>query len=143
MRDGKFVCALSVDTELWKSDEFFETREEAIKAGAEGLIEKAPDIFGEEIEGDQTTFAVGQVESVGIDLENAIENMFERLGEDVYDKCGEVGDDYLMYVDKGIKNKLVSLLETFFKENDLMPTCYSIESIAEHNIFSSDVEEAE
>ena len=134
MNHGKFVCALSADKEIWNTTELFTTRIEAINAGIQGIINKDSNVFGEEVEDGLTTFAVGKIESVGIDLENEIENMFERLNEDVYGQCGEVAEDYLTDVDHETKIKLVSLIEGFFKENDLYPTCGMIGDIQEYDI---------
>lgn len=134
MKDGKFICALSVDTEIWKSDEYFDTKIEAINAGIQGLIEKNPDIFGEEIDDGWTTFAVGQVETATIDLEYEVEKMFESLNENVYEQCGEVAEDYLMDVDEKTKNDLVKLIGDFFVKNDLSPSCYTVENIQEYDI---------
>lgn len=134
MNDGNFVCALNSDTGIWYTTESFATRIEAINAGIKGIINKDPDIFGEEVEDGWTTFAVGQIEIATIDLEHEVELLFESLNESVFDQCGEVAEDYLMDVDKKTKNKLVRLIGDFFAKNDLSPTCYNIVNIQEYDI---------
>ncbi len=134
MKQGSYICALHADQEVWETSECYDSKIEAINAGIQGIIEKDEDVFGEEVEEGQTSFAVGQIDKVLIDFENEAINMFDRINEDVYDFCGEVAEDYLKDVDKEVTKEFAELIKSFFEKHDLMPTCFTVQNIETYDI---------
>ena len=109
------------DSELWFAEDRFNTREEAIKEGKKLAIKNE----------NEKCFRVGRAvyleEIPGID----VNSLLEQISAEVYDKVGEVAEDYLMYVDekqiKELNKELNSVFQKWVKKYKHEPNFYIIE----------------
>jgi len=114
------------DSEIWREDDEFDTKEEAIQSGLDALKED------ETLQG--STLYVGQKESVctsSIDIDLLLEN----VAENTTCELSEVGEDYLMDVSKEAQDELEEKLNDVFfewiKKYNYEPTFYKIVNIEE------------
>ena len=107
--ESKWICAISVNTEVWSASDYFDTRDEAIQAGIKALTELAEnieensdmsDVFGcyWEEEYIPTTFAIGQLISPSLYIDGG--SIIENLQDQTYSECGEFAEGFLDYVSK-------------------------------------------
>ena len=146
--DKEWVCAPSADCDIWKSTEYFDTKEAAIEAGKKVISQRnqgntdteIEDILGEWFEDDDkiVSFAVGQCFSPSIDID--ADNILEGIAEGVFDQCGEVAEDYLHDVLEEHKNELESLIINWFEKHKYYPTCYSVGNIETIMVLEGDNE---
>lgn len=109
------------NSDLWTTDIWFFTKEEAIRAGkimakSEGLI----------------TFEVGQKEEVGYPVID-VDQVIEHLAEQIYNEVGEAAEDYLDDVSKEheeeLEEGLNEVLYNWIQRYGYEPNCYRITSI--------------
>lgn len=129
--ENKWICAPRVDTETWRAEEEYDTKEEAIEAGRKAAIEKgrlAEDVFGDYCDPDVSInhFAVGQKQVPGLNV--YIDDVLERIGESVYEQVGESADDYLLDVTNEDKDALEKIiLDWVIKKYP--PNCFVVTEI--------------
>lgn len=133
-KNGKWVCAPDLQTDIWRACDYFDTKEAAILAGKSAIkiyqetneTGDVEDILGfypddaEEI----VSFAVGQCLTPS--LPPFADNVIESAQEDVYDQCGESADAYLDDVSDLDKRELEKLIQGWFEKSNYLPTCYTI-----------------
>lgn len=131
------------NTDIWESNEFFDTKEEAIMNGIEqykaALNGRGTDLFD-----DDEQFNPSKHFQVGMEQEYMpivdAEDVIVRITEDAYNECGEVAEDYLSWdeVTDDMQSDLQEMLtDTFIKwskKYNLMPNFYSIVNVEEINV---------
>lgn len=116
--------------DVWQC-EWFDTKEEAIQAAQEEIIENGLD---------REEFQIGQLSKYipSVDLDTLIDN----AGEQAYDDCGEVAESWLnlKYISKEVlgkyNGKLNDLFNQFLVEANEVPSfgrIVNIETIANKN----------
>ncbi|MFB5415811.1 hypothetical protein ACE4Z8_07795 [Enterococcus avium] len=146
--DKEWVCAPSADCDIWKSTEYFETKEAAIEAGKKVISQwnqgntdtEIEDILGDWFKEDVkiVSFAVGQCFSPSLDIDAG--DILEGIAEGVYDQCGDVAEDYLDDVLEEHKSELESLIINWFEKYKYYPTCYSVGNIETIMVLEGDNE---
>ncbi|MBK5242158.1 hypothetical protein [Clostridium sp.] len=111
-------------SEIWAGDQF-DTREEAIIAGREQVVEEQEEAFCND------SFIIGQCEVVspsGVDVDFILEN----VAENTTDEVGEVGEDYLNDViskhSEELEEKLNEVLFAWMKKYKYEPTFFQIKN---------------
>ena len=123
--ESKWICAISVDTEVWSASDYFDTRDEAIQAGIKALTELAEnieensdmsDVFGcyWEEEYIPTTFAIGQLISPPLYIDGG--SIIENLQDQTYSECGEFAEGFLDDVSKEEEEELSEILKKFVND---------------------------
>ena len=140
----KWMCNGNIDSEAWEASEYFDTKEEAISAGAKALREYLAnpaidydqyDVLGceydIEVDGTPSSFAVAQIfsPSFGIDAGSVLES----IQENAYSEGGEFSDGYLDDVTKEQEEELEQKLNEVFAEwltkYNHQPAFYYIDNI--------------
>lgn len=137
--NNKWLCAPSTDTEVWRTTEFYDTKKEAIettkkiiqKYNADTANSNIEDELGYFPEDDSkiTSFAVGQAEMFGISVD--VDDIFERIQEEAYDRCGDSADSFLDDVTKEHKEELESLILDWFDKHNYKANFYTITNVEE------------
>lgn len=137
--ESKWICAISVDTEVWSASDYFDTRDEAIKAGRKALMELAENMeenydmsdvlgccWGEEYLPE--TFAIGQLISPSLYIDGG--SIIENLQDQACSECGEFADGFLDDVSKveeeELSEKLNNVLNEWIKKYNYSPEFYNI-----------------
>lgn len=128
--NGKWVINIT-HGEIWTNVEDwgeFDSKEKATEYGKKNYTEMIKS-YGDSIQLENDKyFSVGQVEHVypHIDAERIIDD----AGENIYDQCGEVADDYLMNVNEKdieeLEEKLNDVFSDWLKKTNNQPTFYQI-----------------
>ena len=112
--------------ESWSCVEFFDTKEESIEAGKDEAINGYP--FD-----DIKYLRVGQVKEFVPKINGY--HIVESVGEDAYEECGEIAEDYLASVRSGdiaeLQLSLEACLHQWLRNKGFVPNFYSIENIEE------------
>jgi hypothetical protein len=123
MYNGKWCY--STDEEIFNSDDYFHTKEEAIVAGEE---------YAKGCEYEQ--YYVGQITSIVPKIDTT--GLLERIGEDIYEDCGEVAENYLCDVtkeqEKELDEWLNSVFITWLYKHNLHPNFYNIKNVSSHSV---------
>lgn len=144
-RHGKWVCAPTVDTDIWRACEYFNTKASAIMAAREAIrrfnettettdIEDIVGIYPDENE-KIISFAVGQCSVPA--LPSFADTIIEYAQEDVYDQCGDAAETYLDDVQDLDKRELEKIIRQWFERNDYMPSCYTITNVEQISLEDS------
>lgn len=118
MKSGQWMFNFG-NEENWCEDEYYDTREEAVKAGDLEAIER-----------NEYAYQVGQIACFepSIDADSVIDD----ISSNAYDECGEHGEDYLCRLPKKEVDRLQELLDEvlvkWIKETNNEPTFYKIEN---------------
>lgn len=116
--NGKWT--FSRDEENFCNDEF-DTRNEAIEAGRDYY--------------DSDPFYVGQIESPGLGVTVDVSAIFERINENMCDKCGEWANDYLMDTkqehNNELEQELCEVIARWIERYGYQPTFYTVTNIEE------------
>lgn len=149
-RDGKWVCAPSTNTDIWNAEEYFDTKEDAIRAGIEtinkynnGVNGDLDDIFGcdsfEFGENRVYSFAVGQIRYHFPSID--VDDIIEYLTQKAYFDCGEVAEDFLSDVSQNqldiLDDKLNGELGDWLRKFRLYPRFYAIENVEEVSLLDT------
>ena len=155
--ESKWICAISVDTEVWSASDYFDTRDEAIQAGRKALTELAEsieensdmsDVFGcfwlflavfgcyWEEEYIPTTFAIGQLISPSLYIDGG--SIIENLQDQTYSECGEFAEGFLDDVSKEeeeeVSERLNYVLNEWINKYNYRPEFYNIYRIEKINV---------
>ncbi|MET3508270.1 hypothetical protein [Halalkalibacter oceani] len=116
MSEGKWCY--SFNEENFEGD--FDTRDDAI---GEGLYYYEED--------NQSELYVGQAQEVSLGVN--IDFIVEQLGEDAYEQCGEVAEDYLCNVKSEhreiLEDKMNDVLQKWMDEFKYNPTFYTVGNV--------------
>ncbi|MDT2635497.1 hypothetical protein P7D52_07950 [Enterococcus dongliensis] len=131
--DKKWMCSLKED--IWKACDYFDTKEEAIKAGLESAhrfncnpdTEYLDDEMGSTPDEVVTEFLVGQINASAVPF--CVDTLIENVQESAYDEGGEWADTYLDDVTKEDREELENLVFDWFIRNDYLPRWYTISSV--------------
>ena len=120
MKSGQWMFNFG-NEENWCEDEYFDTKEKAIKvARAKAIAE----VY-------YHSFQVGQIVYFKPSVD--VENVLERISENAYDECGDCGEDYLSDIynlgTDRLKELLNEALDRWIKETNNEPNFYKIENI--------------
>ena len=139
----KWMCNGNFDSDAWVASDYFDTKEEAISAGAKALREyiadpeneyDQSDVLGhvyEEWEDIPSAFAIGQLRrpSLRIYADSLIENLQEQSDE----RCGEASETFLDDVtkeqEKDLEEKLNAVLNEWLTKYNHQPTFYYLDNI--------------
>lgn len=145
--ESKWICAISVDTEIWSASDYFDTRDEAIKAGRKALIELSEnmeenydmsDVLGccWEEEYLPQTFAIGQLSSPSLYIDGG--SIIENLQDQAHSECGDFADGFLDDVSKEeeeeLSEKLNYVLNEWINRYNYHPEFYNIYGIEKINV---------
>lgn len=135
--ENKWLCAPSVYEENWSATVFFETKQEAIKAGIDGVEkfnldtnnESLNDLLGYYPDDNSklVSFAVGQVDLYKLSIDS--NDYFEVLKGQVYDEMGEFSAGFLDYVKEEHKNELDSLIEEWILKHRYEPSFFKVKNV--------------
>lgn len=92
--DKKWTFDEDNGSDIWRANDYFDTKEEAIEAAKKYAIKEG-----------LNSFRIGQcfeVGAVGVDVDFILDN----IADNVQSEVGEVAEDYLQYVDKAVKEEL-------------------------------------
>ena len=146
--ESKWICAISVNTEVWSASDYFDTRDEAIQAGIKALTELAEnieensdmsDVFGcyWEEEYIPTTFAIGQLISPSLYIDGG--SIIENLQDQTYSECGEFAEGFLDDVSKEeeeeLSERLNYVLNEWINRYNYHPEFYNIYGIEKINVW--------
>lgn len=115
MKSGQWMYNFG-DEENWNEGEYFNTKEEAIEAGKEEAISR-----------DEESYQVGQIACFIPHIDADI--IFEIIGEDAYEECGEHADNYPSVSKeeaKLLEERLNKVLSKWLDETNNNPTFYKI-----------------
>lgn len=139
-KEGKWLCALSEDTEFWRASWYFDTKEQAVKAGKkaaklynsdpeDGYIEDVLGIYPDCGDGKILKIAVGQIYTplpyVNPDI------LLETVYEDIAGEMGEFADGYLEDVKQEHKDELEELINGWFIKHNYIPGGFIVQNVEE------------
>lgn len=143
-RHLKWMCNGNPDSEVWDASEYFDTKDDAIFAGAKALRAYLAnpeedydqyDVLGVDydmdFDGAPTGFAVAQIvcPSFGIDVESVLEN----IQENAYSEGGEFSEGYLDDVTKEqeaeLDEQLNAVLSAWMDKYNHHPNFYTLADI--------------
>lgn len=118
--EGKWIHSLSDD--VFHSTDFFDTKEEAVRAGM--------DEYGEYL---KLTFFVGQVRDLSLTPSVEAEGILESVNETMYEEVGEVAEDYLIKLPQEqideLQVELNKALHAWMDKHNNKPTFYKVDNI--------------
>lgn len=121
--EGKWVY--STDDEIFRTNDYFDTKEEAIEEGKADLT----------WEGECPIFYVGKVKSVDTAININVDSIIDTLAEGVYEEVGEVAEDYLGDVKKEhyqeLEDKLSDCIIEWMDKFGYSPNFFRVVSIEE------------
>lgn len=119
-------------TDIWRNDEEFETKEEAIEAGRIETVKTNRDNLNYGSNFQHKSFEVGRSELCspnGVDVDDILENIIQNA----YDEVGEVAQDYLDDVTDEhraeLEEKLNDVFFEWMKKYNYEPTFFKVEAI--------------
>lgn len=117
-KEGSWIW--STNDEIFRTDDFFDTKEEAI-ADAKGQEDAGEVIYVGQIF-DPMTF-------VGVNLDN----IFEDIVQQVHDEVGEVSEDYLCHVEKedyeALEESVNDVIGKWMRERGYEPKFFKVGNI--------------
>ena len=136
--DKKWMCSL--DEEYWQASAYFDTKEEAVRAGLESIErfntnpedEYLDDEMGSTPEEVVDSFYVGQV--LHPDLPFCVDDLIECMQESAYENEGDFAQGYLDDITREHKKELDDLVRGFFVKRGYLPTWYTVCKIDEISI---------
>ena len=140
----KWMCNGNIDSDAWEASEYFDTKEEAIIAGAKALREYLAnpaidydqhDVLGceydIEVDGTPSSFVVAQIFSTSFGIDAG--SVLDGIQEDAYSEGGEFSEGYLDDVTKEQEEELEQRLNEVFAawvdKYNLHPNFYTVGDI--------------